>query len=265
MSTSPTTPTANVTDPNLQSAEEIAAQLAAAAAPAAPQSAEPPQLQKEYVVETSTGQVFRGKTQQEVIDKLKASVENGTATIKQLKDAQKAAPAPTAPVEEKFDQNTYLQMLGEDGAKAAAYALQFTPEAVELRRQVAEITEFNQSARAQAQINEFKANTPDLPLDDASTKSFEETWNQWDAEFRQETGKGLPITASNLKKVHSYCIANKIYAPAAQAPTVQLGAAALPNPTLNGQGSPSAAAAPVNVNAMSTNDLEAYIRQMNGQ
>ena len=59
-----------------QIADQIAAQQV---------GGEPPQLQREYVIETSTGAVFRGKTQQEVIDAMKKSVEHGSQHITELK------------------------------------------------------------------------------------------------------------------------------------------------------------------------------------
>lgn len=251
MSTPPVTqPTA--VNPNELSPEQIASQLAAQVAPATnPPAVEP--MEREFVRTLDTGQTYRGKTKDELIEQLARAQESASKRITELSNK---TPAPVVPVvtptEPTFDQNKYYQLLAENPIQAQSYAFQFTPEAIEVRRNQDEQSQFIQGLRLQAEVNKFKADTPDLPLDDSSTALFEAEWNKF----------GLPITATNLKLVHSHCVANKVYAPASQ--QVSNVVTQTPLPTLS---TPAAGQATqqVDPNTMTTEQLAAYIKQLNGQ
>lgn len=255
MSTPAQVPTAPV-DPNLQTAQQIADQLAAAAAPA--NNAVPtqePAVEQGFHVSLETGQTYSGKTKDELIQQLVKAQENASKRITQLSKTPAPAPVQAPPTATpQFDQNQYWQMMSTDPLAAAEYQLQFTPAAQALQRQVKEYGDVIEGIRNQSIANQFKSETPDLPIDDDSLAKFDKVWGE----------ANLPLNVMNLKLVHAYCVANKVYSPATQVSAAPM-AQVLPNPTLSAPGASSAPTQQITdaqVNQMTTAQLAEYIARL---
>jgi len=215
MATPETTQPPNVAELTPQQiADQIAAQQV---------GAEPPQLQREYVVETSTGAVFRGKTQQEAIDSMKKSVEHGSQHITELKqqlDQIKAQLEQQAPFvqqlqqkqQETYNPQRYYELWAQDPNVAEDYRLQsnYGVTQQELAQQIQRAYEFTSQVRPEMIVRSWMANS-DFPTSDpekleAASQAFEKTWN----EFYPDD---YDFTPQKLEQVHSVAIRRGLYQP----------------------------------------------------
>lgn len=132
-------------------------------------------------ITTTTGQVFRGKTPQELIDQMKHSVENGTSAIKNLNDRlsaqetelarlREAAAQPPAPTNATPDPNTeFYSRFTQNAANTAAgvtameYALSGTlgVEPTEVRSTLQRAVKSSEEARQERTANAFMTQVPE--------------------------------------------------------------------------------------------------------
>lgn len=258
MSTTPQVPTAPA-DPNSLTPEQIAQQIADQAAPASnpPASQEPAQLQREFVKQLETGQLYKGKTQAELVDQLAKAQEEASKEIKRLREAQKAAQVQPAPsTEPKFDNNKYYELLATDPIQANDYYLDFSPKAQKLNQQMEQFEEMRKDVSHRAEFGRFQSVAGDFDFDNPeAVAKFDENWKNL----------GLPFTAENLLMAHNHFVRSGIYSAkqeAAGTPITQNAA----NPTLNGgntQASP-AGMTPQKILEMEPDKLRAYIESLQG-
>lgn len=244
-------PTAAPAQPENLTPEQIAERIAAQVAP----QQQPEPLERDFTVQLDTGQVYRGKTKDELIQELKKAQEHSSRRIHELskqpatpQQAQQAVQNPT------FDQQKYYQMLAENPVGANSYLLQFTPEAQQLREQMEQISQFNTVMQEQAAVNQFKAETADFPVDSDTANKFEDVWKQYN----------LPITTANLKLVHAYCLRENVYKPYQAQPQSPLVPQQQPLPNLSspGFGNPTQQIDP---NSMTADQLKQVIQALNNQ
>ena len=243
-------PTAAPTQPEQLTPEQIAERIAQQTAP---QATEP--VERDFSVFLQTGQTYKGKTKDELIQELVKAQENASRRIAELSH-QLPAQQPVQQVQQQptFDQQKYYQMLAENPVAANSYLLEFTPEAVQLREQLEQISQFNNVLQEQTAVNQFKAETPDFPVQQDVANKFEEVWNQF----------GLPITTANLKLVHAYCLREKVYEPyqQQQQQTIQMHQ---PLPSLSGLPAGGQATQQIDPNTMTTEQLAQVIKALNRQ
>ena len=153
---------------------------------------EPP---KEIEVKLTTGQVYRGKTQDEVMQQLVRAQEEASRTISDLRRQPEPEPQP-APAGE-FDVNQYYKLLAENPVAAQNYMLGYQlgidpNEVVPTLRYVYDVS---QRANASMQIAEFHARHPEYP---GGTDSAELI-------FREMEGRGKrPLEATVEDLEHAY-------------------------------------------------------------
>jgi|TARA_R100001086_G_scaffold174763_2_gene96081 hypothetical protein len=144
-------------------------------------------------VKLSTGQVYRGANQQEVIDQLVKAQENASARIKEQGDSinamqQVRQPEVQQPKEGEFDKTHYWTLWADDPMKAQAYQNGFDPTQQELRN----VAEQN---RKRGELDNFKATVGWQPTPQEA------------ASFAGEfTRTGLQPTAINLEVVYGRMI-----------------------------------------------------------
>lgn len=252
MSTTNPTPNPEPKPPASLTPEEIAERIAQQTAP---QTTQPEPLDRDFSVVLETGQTYKAKTKDELIQQLVKAQENASKRIRELssgpatqQQVQQAQAEPT------FDTQKYYQMLADNPIAAQSYALQFTPEAIELRNQMEQISQFNTVLQEQTAVNQFKAETPDFPVEQNVANKFEEVWNTFN----------LPITTANLKLVHAYCLREKVYEPyqqQVQQPIQQYQ----PIPSLSGMPAGGQATQQIDPNTMTTEQLAQVIKALNRQ
>jgi hypothetical protein len=214
-----------------------------------PASAEPPQLQREYVKQVG-GSVYKGKTQAELIDELAKAKEHQDAELARLHQLEKQwKTQPTAtPAQPTFDQAKYWELMGTNPLEAQEYALQFTPAARSYREQLDKQQQFIQQLENQTKFDKFRAMNDDFPADDKdpNVEAFEKYWGEL----------GLPFTEKHLDLAWKAAKVSGVVKPAqaaaaTTAPTVP--------PTLDG--SPSGNPGGINPNTMPLAELEALLRR----
>ena len=202
--------------------EQIAEQLAA---PPAAAGGEPAQLQREYVVQSATGAVFRGRTQQELSDQLLKSVDNGSVHIKDLKQQLAEAnarlqqltppPQPPAPAQapEPYSRERYWQRWAEDPDAAeewrflARYGVTI-PEVIGMVRRGQQAADFADQIKPEVQASAWMA-TSDFPTRDPEMRqqaanAFEQVWNEfYPGDF--------DMTPAKLEQVHAVALHRGLY------------------------------------------------------
>ena len=179
---------------------------------------------KEIVIETATGAVFKGATPEEVMEKMKSSIESGSQTIKQYKEMneqltssigalQKPRPAAS---ESGFDKAKYYELLNDDPVAAQDYI-----DATRYGRPFSEVKEsFERSARVTGEVAQLM-----------EINKFQQTLARLGEEYQgtPENGDALlnklgqrPLTAENLTSAYVELKAEgKIKAPAKAAEPTQ--------------------------------------------
>jgi archaellum component FlaC len=183
---------------------------------------EPAQLQREYVVETSTGSVFRGRTQQEVIDAMKKSVEHGSETIKSQKDElerikdQLSQQAPYLQQLQKPPENytpqRYYELWAQDPNIAEDYRLQmnYGVTQAELAQQIQQAYQFTNQIKPEVTMRSWMA-TSDFPTSnpeelEKASNAFERVWNEF---YPQD----FDFTPQKLEQVHAVAVKRGLYQP----------------------------------------------------
>lgn len=115
-------------------------------------------------IQTATGQVFKG-TKDEIIEKMRESVEHGSTTLKELKQEreqlltlaqQRAEPKV---ITTGFDKTKYLQLLGDDPSAAADYVdeARYGMPAAQVREAITEGREAARMLRGYQAVADFKS------------------------------------------------------------------------------------------------------------
>ena len=240
-----------------QIADQIAAQTT---------GGEPPQLQREYVVETSTGAVFRGKTQQEVIDAMKKSVEHGSETIKQQKDELERYRALQQPVEpqqpeERWSPQRYYELWAQDPNAAEDYRFMTNlgMTQAQFAQQHQQAYQFTTQIKPEVTVRAWMSNS-DFPTSNAeemekAASAFETVWNEF-------YPNDLDFTSQKLEQVHAVAIKRGLYQPEGAATTgqVQITIQSNPMPTLN-VGASGGTGQQQDINRMSPEQIRALTEQ----
>ena len=215
----------------------------------------------EQELQTETGSVFKYRTNEELIAKLKHSVEEGTRTIAQLnrerKEAQQAPPPPV-PAQDVFDSNRYYQLWAQDPNAAEDYRFKARHGLTEADA-VAAMTQavnFAQEVRPKTVIAEWQAGS-DFPTSDPAER--DKAGDAMDEVWQEMFPNGAPVTAQNLEMVHAVCLKRGMYQPeGAQAQSTASGST--PMPTISGASASNAP--PVDINSMSPEQIRKLIETM---
>lgn len=113
---------------------------------------------KEIVVETATGAVFKGTTPEEVMEKMKQSIESGSQTIRQYKEQNEQLTSalgtlqrPQPVTNGQFDKAKYYEMLNDDPVKAQDYL-----DEARYGRPFADVKrDFDRSARVTSEVSQL--------------------------------------------------------------------------------------------------------------
>jgi hypothetical protein len=233
-----------------QTAEELDAQIKAEL----DKSTEPDKL---IEIKLSTGEVYKGKTEAEVIEALKKGKEEATVTIRdrerQIKELREKD-APLTPAKgEVFDKTKYYELMSEDPMGAfhyqMAYVMGVDPahagEALRYAYQTA------QAVDARLQNALFREKYPSAPYGD----DFADTMmNHMTDSRRAWTAENLGMTYLELKEE------GKVKESKQDAPVPAEGDAPPPNPGKSSSGVSSDTMS--QIEKMSTNDLEAYLKKL---
>ncbi len=254
------TPQPTAADANSLTPEQIAEQLANQAAPQTTGIVAPPQtpdgLERDFSVVLETGQTYKAKTKDELIQQLVKAQEHSSKRIKELASSPPNAlpqqPVPTGP---QYSKDQYWQTAAEDPVQAFDYVLQFSPQAKKLQETVARLEAMERDVSNQREVNTFQNIANDFDSEDPQVvNKFEEEWNKLN----------LPITAQNMLMAHSLFLRTGVYQPkVAQVQPVASGIQ--PLPTLGNNPASGQPAQQVDPNTMSTTDLAALIKSLNGQ
>jgi hypothetical protein len=262
-----------------QNAAELTPQQIADQIAAQQVGGEPPQLQREYVVQTSTGAVFRGKTQQELIDQLQKSVEHGSMKIRQQEDELQQARSQLeqqAPYVQQFQQQQYqeqqawtpqryFELWAQDPNMAEEYRLRanYGVSQAELAEQIRHAYDFTTRVEPEMSMRSWMA-TSDFPTSNAeemekAANAFEQVWNEF---YPGDYG----FTPQKLEMVHAVALKRGLYQPEQEAETgqinnQQLPQASTPMPTLN-TGTTGGPTGQQDVNRMSPEQLRALMEQL---
>ena len=253
-----------------QIADQIAAQQV---------GGEPPQLQREYVVQTSTGAVFRGKTQQELIDQLQKSVEHGSMKIKQQEDELQQARGQLeqqAPFMQQWQQQQqqeqqawspqrYFELWAQDPNTAEEYRLRsnYGVGQAELAEQIRQAYDFTSQIKPEVVARSWMS-TSDFPTSDPeelnkASNAFEQVWNEF---FPGD----FDMTPQKLEMVHAVAVKRGLYQPERQAETGQVNSQQLPQastpmPTLN-TGTTGGPTGQQDINRMTPEQLRVLMEQL---
>jgi hypothetical protein len=247
-------PQATPADPNNLTPEAIAEQLAAQAAPAATQQAQD-QLERDFSVVLETGQTYKAKTKDELIQQLVKAQENASKRIKELSVAPPPPIIPPVQPVAQFSNEQYWQLAAQDPRAAQDYVLQFTPEAIKLRDTVSRLEAMEQDIKNRTEVATFQNSVNDFDFENPeAVKTFDDNFQKL----------GLALTAQNLIMAHNHFIRTGVYQPKSTAQASVTTPAMQPLPTLTG-GANGQATQTVDPNTMSQADLLAYIKSLNGQ
>jgi hypothetical protein len=247
-----------------QIADQIAAQQA---------GGEPPQLQREYVVQTSTGAVFRGRTQQDLIDQMQKSVEHGSAKIKQQEDElaqlraqmqQPAAYQQPPQQQEAWNPQRYFELWAQDPnlAEDYRYRANLGVSQAELAEQIRQAYDFTTRTRPQLAVDTWIQNS-DFPSQDLTQKQaaaghLQQVWNEF---FPGDD----EITPQKLELAHSVAVRRGLYQPEnvqnGGVPPPQAAQGQSPLPTLN-MGSTVPVTGQQDINRMTPEQLRVLMEQM---
>ena len=156
-------------------------------------------------IETKTGAVFEGQTQEEVLQKLVQSVESGSTHIKELRgeistlrNQVQQAPSSTPPPGQKSIQDEYFEIWQKDPVAADRFAAAARLGVPIERVDQIERETIQAAARAQQQsaATEFMARCPDFPENDPAAA-------QAIAQRLQQRFPGQVPTADHLELVYN--------------------------------------------------------------
>jgi hypothetical protein len=252
------TPQPTAADANSLTPEQIAEQLSAQAAPATTQQAQD-QLERDFSVVLETGQTYKAKTKDELIQQLVKAQENASKRIKELSTSPVPPPSavPVQSVVPEFSNEQYWQLAAQDPRAAQDYVLQFTPEAIKLRQTVSRLEAMEQDIKNRTEVATFQNAVNDFDFEN------QEVIQKFDENFQK---LGLPLTAQNLIMAHNHFVKTGVYQPKAQ-PQVQpvTNSGIQPLPTLQSHPANGQPTQQIDPNTMTQADLLAYIKSLNGQ
>lgn len=142
-----------------------------------------PETPQEHEIRLATGQVYKGKTYEEAVEKLKAAQEEASRTIrerewtiKELKErsAPKAASVTVGNEGGGYDHNAYLELLAQDAVKAQDYLYRTAYGIDDPRRFFQEV---KTRAQQQAEVTEyamFNREVPDYPSTPENNMAMEQ-------------------------------------------------------------------------------------------
>lgn len=228
--------------------EELDAAITAAVGgtPDAAPPAEPQMLE----VKLATGQVYKGKTEKEVIDQLVKAQEHASMTIhekdQQLKQVlSQMSTQRSAPATENagFDQAKYFKLMEQNALEAADYLDSFRPKVREAYQSV-------QQLKQGGELTAFLNTCQDFPSTDPSAIS---------AMKARMNAEGREPTADNLELVYGRLTREGVIKPAPkQSSSEQIPA---PAPVLGGHSASSAPDPFAELERMSMAELEKVYRR----
>ncbi len=188
-----------------------------------------------FRVETKTGAVFEGSSEQEVLQKLVQSVESGSEHIKQLrgevgqlKQQVQQAPQPQQPAGQKTVQDQYWEIWQKDPILADRFA-----ESVRLGIPIEQVDQIQRqtmqsaaTSQQQAAAAEFMSRCPDYPEGDVLAA-------QAISQRLQQRFPGQMPTADNLELVYNDLVRAGTIAPR-DIPISEIQNPAVPLPRLGG-------------------------------
>lgn len=240
-------------NPQLPNAAELTPQQIADEIAAQQTGGEPPEPQREYVFETETGSVFRGKTKQEVIDKMLKSTDHANQLIKQQRDelaqakAQLEQQAPyiqqqVQQQQQQFNSQGYYEGWARDPVNAELALLDFALQQKygmtldQFAEQSQQAYQFAAITSPRVIATEWMASAPTYPnFERATPEHAEKAANAISTLYQEfypnEDERG--ITPQRLEQLHAVALMRGLYEPAPQTPPVESPAQSLPMPTLN--------------------------------
>lgn len=255
-------------DPNVQTPEQIAEQLANQAVNPTPQNGEPQQLQREYVREIA-GSVFRGKTQQELIDNMAKSIEHANPLIAEYNKLKNQPVAqPVTPQTEQYNPQKYYELWAQDPNQAEDYRFksQFGVTQAEAFAAIQNANQFTNEVRPKTVIAEWQSNS-DFPTSDPA--EFEKAGGAMDAVWREMFPDGANVTPQNLEMVHSVALRRGLYRSEKELtqanPVQQFAGGAPPPPMLPTGMSSQPQTGQVDARNMKPEQIKALLEQMSGQ
>ena len=216
------TPTPQLTEEQLRAAVEAAQKPSPAAT--------------EVEVKLATGQVYRGKTQEEVIQQLVHAQEEASKTIKAKSDENKrlselaqqaqTPPKPAEPANGGFNNTEYWRLMEADPLAALNYELKhvFGMDVQELKSAIQEGHETTEQLRQHSAVALFMHRHPEWPSTEESSQLLLERLQE----------RQLPLTTDSLE-LSFYSLVNEGKLKA-EKPQEQSSAVNLPPPTLSGTG-----------------------------
>lgn len=123
---------------------------------------------KEIVIQTATGAVFKGKTNEEIIESMKRSIEHGSETIRNMRGVHEQQQReieslrnPKRPNE--FDSTKYYDTLGKDPLEANRQAIEavFGMPVEQLKKRLDSASEVTQKLAVKEAIAQFAADVPE--------------------------------------------------------------------------------------------------------
>lgn len=179
-------------DPNQMTDAELQTAIEQQSTTATGDPVAPPPEPESYEYKTATGQVYKGKTKDEVIAAVLKAQENATLHIKEQHDKIKDMEAklqtqvqPATPVNGGFQKKRYYELLEEDPLQAQDYLDGFRPQ---YGRVMGAVEKFEYGLQAQ----EFIRRVPE----------FEDSQENATALFTRLKMENRPFTADNMQLVY---------------------------------------------------------------
>ena len=164
-----------------------------------------PDQPTEYEIKLATGQIYKGKTQDEAVQKLVKSQEEASRAIserewqiKELKtqlEAQRRQPqsaSVTVGDGNGYDHNAYLELLAQDGGKATDYLYRTKYGIDDLGAAFKEVQAYREQQAQASAVAGFYADIPEFPATKENGQLMESELNK----------QGYAVTKDNLKLVY---------------------------------------------------------------
>lgn len=239
---------------------------------------------REYVYETETGSVFRGRTKQEVIEKMLKSTDHANKLIKQQRDELEQARVQLeqqTPYIEQFQQQQQLQQAQFDPQR---YYTGWAQDPVSAETAIIEHilqqrlgVSLDQFAAQVQRAYQFAERTePEVIAH--SWMATEKTYPNFDRVAPEEAEKAATaigtlwqefypnedqsrMTPQRLEQLHAVALHRGLYQAAPQASSVEIPPQASPMPTLNTGVSGGGTGQPQQIANMTPEQLRAFIEQ----
>lgn len=225
------------------------AQPTAATPPVTP-TAQPPAQPQPIEVKTTTGQVYRGNTYEEVVQQLVTAQENASRRIHELsQQVPQVQPKPA----DQYDPAKYYEIFAQDPLKAQQYLDSFNPNVQRAMKVAEQVEDY-------AISNAFQQACPDFPQGDPrAADAVVEMAGKIMAAYNTDK-----LTVPVMVMAHHECVKQNIY----PAVTPQIVSNPTPTPGTPPPPPPSSTSGseqPVDPWAMTTEKLKEYINSQQGR